>query len=701
MRLMTQRKSRQRNIGGHGVDREVFMKFTLERQVDDYVENELENKIRLSKTEYGMESNMNEHLKSALKGGAKTNTHTNFGIPDYNITKYSIPVLIENKLHSKYLLKRNSKNEISSTSSDIKKYAVNGALHYGRTIIASHKYNACIIVGIAGDSDDYVEHQVYYVFAAKGEPKRMTEYDDLHFLATPEAFKGFLKDAQLTKEEKHKILVKSQQDLIRQAKRLNKMMNNLNISVEQRVVYVSGMLLAMQEIRDYKTGQHIDDGITPVDLKGIQSDVKSDSQLIINQLDEFLKARGNINSNKMKLMMDSFRMYINIDKDRDKLKEKDKRVAKLIPEDRASATKQIFVFLYENIFLQIDANSGSLDIMGSMYSEFLKYALSDGASLGKVLTPPYITNLMAEVLDVSMDDHVMDLATGSGAFLVSSMKIMIDKANNTYGLKSKKATEEIEKIKCQRLLGIELDSKMYTLAASNMILRGDGSSRIEKADSFEEPPELYNDFGATKLLLNPPFSYSENGMPFLAHGLKFMKKYGKAAIIIQDSAGSGKAAITNKKILKHNTMLASIKMPADLFVPNAIVSTSIYIFEAGIPHDFDKAVKFIDFRNDGYKRTKRGISEIDHPAERYSDLLLLLKSGLAAETNSKFHKDLWNLNKQYIESAISDSGSDWNFENHQIIDTTPHKEDFENEVQKYLSFKMNYILNRENKNDKI
>lgn len=673
------------------------MDFTLERQVDDYVEDELKNKLNLDKQEFGMESNMNEYLKQALKGGAKTDNHTNFGIPDYNITKYSIPVLIENKLHSKYLVKRNSKGEISTTKSDIKNYAVNGALHYGRTVIASHKYNACVIVGIAGDSDNHVEQQVYYVFAANGEPKRMAKYDDLHFLVTPEAFKEFLTDAQLTKEEKHKILIKSQQDLFKQAKRLNKLMNNLNISVEQRVVYVSGMLLAMQEIKDYKTDQHIDDGITPEDLKGIQSDVKSDSRLIINQLDEFLKARGNINGNKMQLMMDSFKMSINIDKDRDKLMEKDKIVASLIPEDQASVTKQIFVFLYENIFLQIDANSGSLDIMGSMYSEFLKYALSDGASLGKVLTPPYITNLMAEALEVHMDDHVMDLATGSGAFLVSSMKIMIDDANNTYGLKSKKAEEEIDKVKRQRLLGIELDSKMYTLAASNMILRGDGSSRIEKADSFKEPAELYENFGATKLLLNPPFSYSENGMPFLAHGLRFMKKHGKAAIIIQDSAGSGKAVAINKEILRHNTMLASIKMPADLFVPNAIVSTSIYIFEAGIPHDFDKSVKFIDFRNDGYKRTKRGISEIDHPAERYGDILLLLKSGLAVRSNPKFHKELWDLDKQYIESTISDSGSDWNFEAHQIIDTTPHDEDFEMTVRKYLNFKVGYILKNKEK----
>jgi type I restriction-modification system DNA methylase subunit len=65
---------------------------------------------------------------------------------------------------------------------------------------------------------------------------------------------------------------------------------------------------------------------------------------------------------------------------------------------------------------------------------------------------------------------------------------------------------------------------MFTLAATNMILRGDGSSNIQIGDSFRTPEKLYTDFQANKLLLNPPFSYSENGMPFIAFGLDRMEK---------------------------------------------------------------------------------------------------------------------------------------------------------------------------------
>ncbi len=68
---------------------------------------------------------------------------------------------------------------------------------------------------------------------------------------------------------------------------------------------------------------------------------------------------------------------------------------------------------------------------------------------------------------------------------------------------------------------------MYTLASTNMILRGDGSSNIQKGSSFDRPKELYDEFKADRLLLNPPFSFEENGMPFMAHGLKkYEKKMG-------------------------------------------------------------------------------------------------------------------------------------------------------------------------------
>jgi len=176
-------------------------------------------------------------------------------------------------------------------------------------------------------------------------------------------------------------------------------------------------------------------------------------------------------------------------------------------------------------------------------------------------------------------------------------------------------------------------------------------------------------------------------MPFFEFGLDHMKKGGKGAVIIQDSAGAGKAILTNQSILKKHKMIASIKMPADLFNPNAIVQTSIYVFESGTPHNFDyDIVKFIDFRNDGYKRTERCISDVDYPAERYQDLYLIYKLGLNAPSSSQFHSNLWDLQDVYCEGTISNSGKDWNFEQHKKQNTEPAEADYRKTVYMHLAW---------------
>ena len=468
-------------------------------------------------------------------------------------------------------------------------------------------------------------------------------------------------------------------------------MHNHNITAPQRVLYVSGMLLAMQEVVD-SDGKHVDDGLTPDDLKGIKSASKRDGKLVVDQIKSFLDER-NIDSEKLRLMMASFG-EISKDSQRDELTETDKEVAKFI-KGQATITKQIFTFIFEYIFKSIDGLGGHIDIMGEMYSEFLKYALGDGKEIGIVLTPPYVTKMMSQILDIDMNNKVMDLATGSAGFLISAMELMVDSTNEKYGKKTSKAEKTIRNIKRNNLLGIELNAEMYTLATTNMILRGDGSSRIEKGSAFNRPESLFTDFKADRVLLNPPFSFKENGLPFIAYGLDKMEKGGLGAIIIQDSAGSGKATETAKAILKKHTLLASIKMPVDLFVPMAGVQTSIYIFEAHKKHDYEQTVKFIDFRNDGYKRSKRGISEIDSPVQRYQDIIKIYKAGTCA----KVDQDLWNLEQVYFEDFITDKGNDWNFEQHQVIDTKPTLDDFKKTVADYLAWEVDQLLKNKGDDD--
>ena len=126
------------------------------------------------------------------------------------------------------------------------------------------------------------------------------------------------------------------------------------------------------------------------------------------------------------------------------------------------------------------------------------------------------------------------------------------------------------------------------LAILNMILMGDGSSNILNKDSLKEFNGHYGfgktdeKFPADAFVLNPPYSAPGNGMIFVEKALSMMSR-GYAAIIIQNSAGSGKAIGYNRKILKHSTLLASIKMPIDLFIGKSSVQ-KIFMFSASAKH---------------------------------------------------------------------------------------------------------------------
>ena len=77
-----------------------------------------------------------------------------------------------------------------------------------------------------------------------------------------------------------------------------------------------------------------------------------------------------------------------------------------------------------------------------------------------VLTPRYVTDLMAKIAGVNMDSYVWDYAVGSAGFLISAMKLMIKDAENR--LKSPELySKKVNDIKCKQLLGIEKRADIY------------------------------------------------------------------------------------------------------------------------------------------------------------------------------------------------------------------------------------------------
>lgn len=647
------------------------MSKSLEVRIDDWVLT----KLKESGLSYYQENDLPPNYVRSLANSSKHGTGT--GRPDFAVTPtttHRLAVVIENKWGLHKLEVTSKDGDYSAKPSDIRDFAVNGVLHYAYNMIASKEFDEVIAIAIAGEgavSDPLISNKIFYVYDEKELPKLVEEnIEGFNFLKA-ENFEDFYKKATLTEEEKHKVLIKSYDELKATAKKLNKLMNDNSITVDQRVIYVSGFLLAMNG------------GLTPDDLKGADSNTnRSDGKLIFSHIEDFLTERK-VEPTKAKMMMSIFNI-LKVDSDRDT---KRVRQIKLTGKNRGeyeeeyTMNSELFNFIFYNVFKKINEKS-HIDTLGEMYSEFLKYAMGDGKENGIVLTPPYVTKMMNKLINVNRDTQLLDLCTGSGGFLVAGMTEMIDDAKNAFKYESKELLDnKIKDIKKKQLMGVELDLKMFTLASTNMILRGDGSSTIFKNSAFDVVKgDACRVFKADKCLLNPPFSYSENGMPFVLEGLNVMEKGGLLAVIIQDSAGSGKAPKTNKLILRNNTLKATIQMPADLFQPNAGVQTSIYIIEAGIPHDYRRKVRFIDFSKDGYKRTGRGLREIDNPTQKYSDILDVYISG--DEKNEI----------EVIDDYITDSGADWNYTQHKVYNTIPEEQDFIATVSEYLQFEISQLL---------
>ena len=341
---------------------------------------------------------------------------------------------------------------------------------------------------------------------------------------------------------------------------------------------------------------------------------------------------------------------------------------------------------FEKYYKQI-----TTDFAGMLFNETYNYIkLQQDDKNDIVLTPDYIANFLAKLAHINKDSYVLDFAAGSGALLIEATNIMVNDAKTN--IKDIIIlNQKIKDIKQNQLLGIELSPQIFSLAILNMLLLRINPNNILNKDSLSYENKNDN-FHANSFILNPPYSAEGNGMIFVEKALSMIDN-GYAAIIIQNSAGSGAAINYNKHILKHSTLLASIKMPNNIFVGKASVQTAIYVFHIGKPHHKDDIVKFIDFTYDGYIRTNRkkasiNLKDTDHAKDRYQEIVDLIVSK-KSELNYLNESD-------YYEGFIDpDNGADWNQTKLSSINI-PTIDDFKATINAYIKSKVENILNNKN-----
>lgn len=627
---------------------------------------------------------LNEYAsKSGGSGGNRPDAK--LIIRDKNQKDY--PVLIEYKGYKDALVKLDSKGQVDNRTAksepnyrNINTYAVNGAVHYANAILHYTTYTEIIAIGVTGykDTTGNLKHLIGVYYVSKdnlGLGQKVKDYTDVSFLKK-ENFDDFIKavkELSLSAEELQELREKREQEINASLVKLNNDIykNEKGLAENDRVYLVAASIIATLGVLDK---------VAPLEKEELKSSTekgRTDGDIMIQKIDAFLDQK-NLPEGKKDFILRSLKNTLL----NDSINE---------PKNGESQLKRVFCKIVDDlgIYYKIGLNT---DFTGRLFNEMYSWLGFTQDKLNDVvLTPSYVANFLVRLARVNMDSYVWDFATGSAGLLVAAMNEMLDDAKAK--IKSPEILRHKEaEIKAKQLLGIELLPSIYMLAILNMILMGDGSSNIINKNSLTQFDGCYDGktdkkFPADVFVLNPPYSAPGNGMIFVEKALSMMQK-GYAAIIIQSSAGSGKATEFNRRILENNTLLASIKMPVDLFVGKSSVQTHVYVFRVAEPHHKDEIVKFIDFSNDGYTRTNRkkasiNLVDTDRAKERYDEVINLVRFG----------KDKLNIftEEEYYEGTIDPkNGNDWN--QTAPIDITPKLEDFKNTISEYLTFELSSLL---------
>lgn len=657
--------------------------------------------LRSYKLPYKLEQeSLNTEIDQALNdyasksGGAGGNRpDAKLFLQDKNLVNY--PILIEYKGYKDKLVKLDADGRVANKTAKnqpdfktINSYAVNGAVHYANALLHYTSYTEIIAIGMTGYKDDAGKLQyeigVYYVSKSNfGVGQKVDDYTDFSFLKK-ENFDQFIetvKQLHLTPDEIEKLRERREQEINASLVKLNNdiYQNEKGLSERDRVYLVAASIIATLGVPGKVAA------LEKAELKSSTEDGNRDGDIILRKIKAFLNEK-NLPSEKRDLIVRTLQNTLTTD-----------NINKV--ENGESQLKRVFTKIIDDLGIYYKIGL-STDFTGKLFNEMYSWlGFSQDKLNDVVLTPSYVATLLARLARVNKDSYVWDFATGSAGLLVASMNEMLIDAKEKIKSPDELARKSAQ-IKATQLLGLEILSEVYMLAILNMILMGDGSSNIINKDSLKEFDGNYGfgktdeKFPADAFVLNPPYSAPGNGMVFVERALSMMSK-GYAAIIIQNSAGNGKAAEYNKRILQHSTLLASIKMPIDLFIGKSSVQTNVYVFRVGEAHQKDDAVKFIDFSNDGYTRSDRkkassNLKDTDHAKERYQEVVDLVRFG----------KSKLNLltEKEYYESSIDpESGADWN--QTAPIDTRPTLEDFKKTVNDFLAYEVSNLLKNQQKED--
>lgn len=540
------------------------------------------------------DADINIDLRDALQTASKNGTG-NVGYPDYCGIVNGYVFVIEDKAsvydHAKYL--DDKETELDMSQQAIKKYALNGAVHYAIKIMASAPYEQLFGFGVSGNEDGY---RITPFFLRSRETKPMILEPVNDFNSFSHSNIGTYYCMNVLKEEID--VDKTEEEIQRDAAELHEFLRSYgSLTTEQKPIIVSGILIALSEI-DYKN----------FDINTLICDkTSSDGEKIFVAIKKALKRISVENS----LILRQFSLIAS-----------NVQINTINSKLGKTPLRFFTEFLYNRIFKNIKYVASPADFVGRFYSEFISYSGGDGQTLGIILTPTHITQLFCDLVHLTDKDKVFDPCCGTGGFLIAALHNMIEQSGKT--------DEEVQRIRDGQLHGIEMQDYMYTVCFTNLLLRSCNTQNVICDNFFNINVNNLSGNGFTVGMINPPYSqgsskdhllYETN---FVFRMLGCLAPRARGIAIVPQSAmfGNSKAELEiRREILERHTLEGVITLNTQTFF-GVGVNPCICVFTAGVPHSKDKLVKFIDFSDDGYVvEPKRGLVKTESADAKKAHLL--------------------------------------------------------------------------------
>jgi type I restriction enzyme M protein len=253
--------------------------------------------------------------------------------------------------------------------------------------------------------------------------------------------------------------------------------------------------------------------------------------------------------------------------------------------------------------------------LGNAY-EYLLSIMSSQGDAGQFRTPRHIIDFIVDVVNPTKDDKVLDPACGTGGFLVSSYKHILEQhdSKDDPEKKEKPLTPDDRKKLMANFEGYDIDPTMVRIAQVNMYLHQFKNPKIFQYDSLSSEERWNDRFDV--ILANPPFMSPKGGIKphskfgiqssrsevlFVDYIINHLRPRGRAGIIVPEGIifQSGTAYKQLRKNLVEEGLYAVASLPSGVFAPYSGVKTSILFFNNELAKT-SREILFVKIEQDGF-----------------------------------------------------------------------------------------------------